>query len=206
MPYLYLVLSVFLSASSSVLGKIFNQKNDTKKDSSSFYNVLLMISVFLGWGVLYAADFSFHINVLWYSILFAVCYGACNLGIINALKHGPTMLTSLFLGLSLLLTTVWGFIFWDTQLTVLVAVGLILVICAITLCLYSKEKDNKGISLKWIFYIILACLGNAGCSIVQRTQQVQYDGMYGSMLMFFATGLSMLAYLYVYLRSNKTDQ
>lgn len=76
-----------MSASSSILGKIFNKGNDSKKDSTIFYNFLLMISVFIGWGVLYIIEFSFDVNVLWYSVLFAVCYTACNIGIINALKY-----------------------------------------------------------------------------------------------------------------------
>lgn len=205
MPYIYLITSVFMSASSSVFGKIFNKRNGEKKDASIFYNFLLMISVFIGWGILYIIDFSFDVNVLWYSALFAVFYTACNLGIINALKYGPAMLTSLFIGLSLLLTTIWGFLFWNAKITIPVVIGLILVICAIVLCLYTKEKDEKNISLKWLFYIALAFFGNAGCSIVQRTQQMQYEGQYGNMLMLFAMGLSALAYLIIYLRSNKED-
>ena len=68
MPYIYLVLSVFMSASSSVFGKLFNRKNDNAKDSTIFYNFLLTISVFAGWGILYATDFSFEKNaddILW---------------------------------------------------------------------------------------------------------------------------------------------
>ena len=132
-----------------------------------------MISVFIGWGILYIIDFSFDANVLWYSILFAICYTACNLGIINALKYGPAMLTSLFISLSLILTTLWGFVFWDAKVTLPVIIGLLLVACAIVLCLYTKGKDDKSVSWKWLLYVALAFLGNAGCSIVQRTLQVK---------------------------------
>ena len=205
MPYFYLIASVFMSASSSIIGKVFNKGNDSKKDSTIFFNFLLMISVFIGWGVLYITEFSFETNVLGYSVLFAVCYTAYNIGVINALKFGPAMLTSLFISLSLLLTTIWGFLFWNAKITAPVVIGLILVICAIVLCLYTKDKDEKSISLKWLFYVALAFFGNAGCSIVQRTQQVQYDGKHGNMLMLFAMGFCTLAYLIIYLRSNKED-
>ena len=205
MPYVYLILSVFMSASSSVFGKIFNKQNDQKKDATVFYNFLLMISVFVGWGIMYALEFSFNAGVLWYSMLFAVCYVACNLGIINALKYGPAMLTSLFISLSLILTTIWGFIFWNAKLTMFVIIGLILVVCAIVLCLYTKEKEEKRFSWKWLFYVLLAFFGNAGCSIVQRTQQIQYNGEHGNMLMMFATMFCALTYLLIYLKSDKTD-
>ena len=179
MEYVYLILSVFMNASSSVFGKIFNDKNGENKDSTVFYNFLLLVSVFLGWAFLYVLDFSFDVSVLKYSVLFAVCYTVCSVGIINALKYGPATLTSLLIGLSLLVTTIWGFIFWKTKVTVPVVLGLILVVCAITLCLYRKEKDDKAFSWKWLFYVTLAFFGNAGCSIVQRTQQVGYNGQYG---------------------------
>ena len=161
MPYLYLVLSVFMSASTSVFGKIFNKKNDGRKDTSAFYNFLLMISVFLGWGALYITDFSFDAGVLWYSALFAVCYITCNMGVINALKYGPVTITTLLISLSLILTTVWGFIFWDADISLTVIVGLVLVIVSIVLCLYSKEKEEKSFSWKWLFATgasVITCL------------------------------------------------
>ena len=112
MPYFYLTITVFMSASSSVLGTYFNKCNESKKDAVAFYNFLQLASVFLLWTVLYALDFSFDVAVLPYSVLFATCFVVCNFGIINALKYGSATLTSLFVGLSLIVTTVWGFIFW----------------------------------------------------------------------------------------------
>ena len=203
--YIYLILSVFMSASSSVFGKIFNKHNDGRRDSSAFYNFFLMLSACLGWGILYAVDFSFDVGVLWYSALFAVCYITTNIGIINALKYGPTTLTSLLIGLSLIVTTIWGFVFWNAEISLLVIVGLVLVVCAIVLCLYSKESDKKAFSWKWLVYVILAFFGNAGCSIVQRTQQMNYDGQHGNMLMLFATGISAFIYLFVYLKSDRRE-
>ena len=206
MPYIYLAISVFMNASSSVFGKLFNKRAEDKKDATIFYNFLLMISVCVCWAILYAIDFSFEVGVLWYSGLFALCYTVCHVGLINALKYGPASLTSLLMGLSLLVTTIWGFIFWNAELTIYVITGLILVACSIALCLYSKkDKEQQTISWKWLFYVALAFFGNAGCTIVQRTQQIQYNGQHGNMLMLFATLFSALAYLIIYLKSDNTD-
>lgn len=192
-------------ASTSVFGKIFNRQTDGRRDTSTFYNFLLMISVFSGWGILYATDFSFDAGVLLYSALFALCYITCNIGIINALKYGPTAITSLLINLSLILTTVWGFIFWGAKISPAVIVGLVFVVASIFLCLYSREKDEKAFSWKWLIYVSLAFFGNAGCSIVQRTQQVEYGGRHGNMLMLFATGACAIVYVILYLRSDKRD-
>ena len=203
MPYIYLIISVFMSASSSVFGKIFNERTEGKKDATIFYNFLFIISACVCWAILCIFDSSFEVNVLWYSVLFAICYTVFNIGSINALKHGPASLTALLICLSLLVTTIWGFIFWNAELTVYVVIGLIFVVCSICLCLYTKGNEEKLISWKWIFYVALAFFGNAGCAIVQRTQQLQHNGQHANMFMLFAMILSVATYLIVYLKSNR---
>lgn len=205
MPYIYLMLAVVMCSSSSICGKYFHRKAGAYRDNGIFYNFMLMISVFVGWGILYAINFSFDSGVLLYSAMFAACYAACQFGTIHALKHGPATLTALFNSLSLILTAIWGLIFWNAKLTVFVVTGLILVVCSITLCVYSKQQGEKSISPKWLFYVSLAFLGNAGCSIVQRTQQMQYGGQHGNMLMLFATGICALLYLFIFSGSDKRD-
>lgn len=205
MSYIYLILSVLTFASSSIFGKMFTRRNGKKRDSGTFYNFFFLISVFLGWCVLYAINFTFDAGVLWYSVLFAICYTVTSIGSINALKHGPVALTASLVGLSLIFATVWGFFFWDAKVTVPVIIGLVLVVISILLCLYSKEKEKKAFSLKWLFYVSLAFFGNAGATIVQRTQQIQYGGQHGNMLMTLALGVSVIAYLFIYLKSDKGD-
>ena len=146
MPYIYLILAVIMCSSSSICGKHFHKQVGARKGSGVFYNFMLMLSVSVGWAVLYVMDFSFDAGVLLYSAMFAVCYAACQFGTIHALKHGPATLTALFNSLSLILTAIWGLIFWNAKLTVFVITGLILVVCSITLCVYSKQKGEKSIS------------------------------------------------------------
>lgn len=184
---------------------MFTRQNGERHDSGTFYNFFLMISVFLGWCLLYVLDFSFDPKVLLYSALFGICYTVTNIGGINALKHGPVALTASIIGLSLILATIWGFFFWNAKVTFPVIIGLVLVVISIILCLYSREKEKKSFSIKWLFYVSLAFFGNAGATIVQRTQQIQYGGKHGNMLMTFALGFSVLAYLIIYLRSDRCD-
>ncbi len=156
MAYLYLIGSVIFVASESITGGIYNKKNVERKGASSLYTLLKIFSVFLFWSVLFLCDLSINTNVLWYSVLFAFSYALCCGSMIIALKTGPVLLTSLFLQLSMIGTTVWGFFFWNTPFTVWVAIGLLLVAIAIFLCLYtSKNEDNKQkVNIKKITAII----------------------------------------------------
>ena len=204
MPYAYLTLSVFAYASYSLFGKAFNLKCEGKKDVSALYNFILLSCVSLFWGIIFAFDRSFDPGVLIYSLLFAACFSICNVALINALKYGPVTLTSLFTGLSLVMTAIWGFFFWGAKVSVVSVVGLICVAVSIYLCL-KRGKDEKSFSFKWLIFVVIAFISNAGCSIVQRTEQLEYLGRYGNEMMFFASLISTVAIFVFYIVSDKSD-
>ena len=207
MPYLYLIGSVIFASSESILGTYYNRKNEGRKDSSPLYSFLCMCSVFVFWTIMFCKEPTLDWNVVWYALLFAFFYTLCNVCMIYALKTGPMALTSLFVQLALVGTTIWGFFFWDAKVTWLVAFGLAMVVLAIWLCLYQGKnaEGEKTISLKWLIYAVLACVGNAGCSITQRSQQIKFDGQYGNFLMMIATAVSVAICLSAYIKSDRKD-
>ena len=205
MPYFYLISTVCLFSFTSIFGKIFTRANGKYKGSEAFYNFLLIISVFIGWCVLFATKPSFDVTALIYSAIFGLSFVLTNIGLINALKHGPATLTALFLNLSLIVSTVWGFFFWNAPITIPVIIGLILVVIAIPLCLFSGNGNEKSISLKWLIYALLVLVGNSGCTIAQRTYQMASGGEHGNMMMMCAIGIAVLFYFVLYMRSDRSD-
>lgn len=206
MQYLYLVLSVFCLSSSNIIGSLFNRKNQNRVGVTPLYNFFLLAAVFLCWLMMFLGDRTYDLAVLPYALLFALCYTVCSISTINALKTGPVMLTALFGQLSLILVSVWGFFFWNAAFTWSVGIGLVLTAIALWLCLYrGKSGESVGISFKWLRYVLLIVLSNAGCSIVQRTQQTNFGGKYGNFLMVIATGISALICLVRFLCSDRRD-
>jgi drug/metabolite transporter (DMT)-like permease len=131
-----------------------------------------------------------------------VCYTACNYGFIEAIKTGSITFTTLLLQLSFICVPIWGFFFWDTKFTPFVWIGFALVAASLALCLYKgKEKDSKY-SWKWLLYALLAFIGNAGCSIIQRTQQINCNGQYGSFFMVLSMGISSVIGIIICLQSK----
>lgn len=208
MDYFYLSASVFLIATSSIFGSCYNLKNEQRRDPTPIFNLLLISAALVGWSLFYAFDFSFNLATLPYAIIFAVGHALVDVGFILALATGPVSLTSLILQLSLIGTTVWGFIFWGEEPTLLTWLGLVLVVIAIALCLFSPKKngaDKKPITLKWILFATMAFVGNATCTIAQRTHQTAFDGKHGNMLMAFAMLFLFLFFLILYRFSNRAD-
>ena len=210
MPYLYLILSVFCMSAGSICGGYYSRKNKDKRSPTPIYNLLMISTVFLGWTILFVTDFSFDVKVLCYAIPMGICYSTCVFSNISAIKCGPVSLSALFLQLSLIGVTVWGFIFWNAQVTVWSVVGLVLAVGSIVLCLYEKKdgeektEENK-ISLKWLIFALLSFFANAATSILQRTQQIRFNGEHANTLMFFAMGIGMIAFSVMYVFSDKTD-
>jgi len=209
MHYFYLISTVFLSASSSLFGGFYGRMTKGKRDASALYSFIVCSAAFLGWIGLFLTDPSFDVGVIPYSVGFGLSYAICQFGLINALRTGPVALSTLMLNLSLIATVIWGFIFWDAKFSVLAVIGLILVAISFWLCLSTKKEADKGdekrVSLKWFIYSLFAFAGNAGCSIIQKTQQMKFGGQHGKIMMVFAIFFAVIFTLVVYLKSNKSD-
>ena len=218
MPYVYLIGATASTATANLLNAFFARKNKNSKNSSGFYSLLYAAFAFLSWLILFLIKPSFDWTTVWYAIGFAVFYFMGVSGYALAFKSGPVMLTSLFISLSLIGATVWGFFFWEDEFTYLVGIGLALVVAAVALCLYKgkangqtkdDEQENQEttpkISVKWILFVLLSFVGNAGCTIVQRTQQTAQQGQHGNLLMLVATGIATTVFAITYFAKDASD-
>ena len=69
MPYIYLLVSVFMGASSSVFGKFFGRKNEGVKDATKLYNFLQLsipsfLSNFVSGGIKTCEEFQIDLIIL----------------------------------------------------------------------------------------------------------------------------------------------
>ena len=208
MPYLFLVISVFCMASSSVCGGYFNRRTANNKDQTALFNFIRTLCMLIFYCVYYAFDFSFDPKVLLYSLAIGVGFSLCTVAYIYALKNGTVALTSLVFQSSLIGVTIWGLIFWNAPLTVTVGLGIGLVAVGLALCILSPKKaeeKNKTVSFKWFLWAFLAFLGNAVSTIAQREQQIAFDGKHGSMLMVFALLIATIFCFILFLKSDRSE-
>lgn len=192
MSCIYLLATILFSAMLSIMTAVFNNRNHTP-NISNLYNVIYMAASLVCWTVMYIMNFSFEIKVLLYSALYGVFYTMALIGLFNAITCGSVSLTSFVKQLSFVGVAVWGFIFWRSPVTLTVIVALFLIAVSLFLCFKNdKNKTNNPLSIKWVVYVLILFIGNAGCSIVQKYQQIAFDGKHGNMLMCFAVGFAML--------------
>ena len=208
MPYFYLSITVFCMASSSVCGGYFNRHTSNLKDQTPLFNFSRSIFTLICWCIFFAFNFSIELSVVPYALLMGASYSLTIISNINALKAGSVALTSLMLQSSLIFVTIWGLIFWGAPLTPTTIIGLILVAVSLTLCVLpskNKTSTDKGVSLKWFFWAILTLGANAVCTILQREQQIAYNGKHGSMFMVITLLISSMVCGVVFAKSDKSQ-
>ena len=196
MPYIYLLCAITTSAGLAIAGTLFNQKNDHRDGLGHLYNVIGGFSNFATWLIIFALNPTFDWAVLPYSVGYGVSYALFWVGLTGALQAGSSALTGFIKQIAFVFVAVWGFFFWGSEPTAMVLAGVALIAIALFLCLVPIGKGTvKGsfrITGKWLFYAMLILFGNAGCAILQKTQQRVFDGQYGNQLMVFATCLAAI--------------
>lgn len=204
MEYLYLLMAMTFSATITIGGRLYNDRNKERSNTSLLYNVLSAVANAFVWLVLWIFDFSFDAKVLPYCGLLGIFVGLFNMGMIGALKYGSTSVTALVKQMALVGISVWGFVFWDAQLSWMTGIGLVLVVIALVLCLVNKKDGvQSGSFWKWAFYAVLITVGNAGIGIVLRYQQMAFDYQHKNMFMFFGVLFGAVFCALLALREDK---
>ena len=209
MPYIYLLCAILTSALLAICGTLFNQKNHHREGLGHLYNLIGGCSNFLTWVIVFCFGPSADWRVLPYSAAYGICYALFWVGLTGALQCGSSALTGFIKQIAFVFVALWGFVFWNSDPTVTVIAGIVLIAIALFLCLVpigkSAPKGTIKITGKWLLYAFLILLGNAGCSILQRTQQMNFGKQHGSFLMVTATFLAAIFCALMCVKDDKRE-
>jgi drug/metabolite transporter (DMT)-like permease len=124
-------------------------------------------------------EWYFEARLLIPSAGFALSYAAATVFAVLAMKYGSLALSSLIISCSLLIPTFYGMIALSEPVRATLIVGLVMLVGALVMINYRKEKKEGGNALKWAVCVTLAALGNGMCSVVQKAKQ-EYWGEAGN--------------------------
>lgn len=193
MSYLLILLCVITCTVQSPLNKSFQQKYH-----GGIYTYPSMVSLFAALfftlSSLFTGGLHYEWGVLPYSLLFGASAALCNVSMVVALAEGSLALTALITSYSLMIPTVYGMIFLHETPGLLAYIGIALLVASLYLtnAKGNKEEEKTRITGKWLVAVILCALANGACSIIQREQQLAFDGGYKNELMIVALLCSVL--------------
>ena len=190
------------SATLSIMSSLFGRHNSKAENTSYLYSVIVTSAATITWGIICLLNEGFKLESIGFSVIYGAFYTIAMIGMFKAYQIGSVSLTAFIKQLSLIAVSVWGFIFWGNSLTLNIAIGIILIVVALYLCLKTKESGGQKISLKWCLFAMMLLVGNAGCSIVQKYQQMAFNRN-GNAFMFFGALFSLLVSVVLYLINIK---
>lgn len=162
--YVLLAVAALTVACQNITKKKFNQKSSVGVFLFSGMISLCAMAFF----IVINDDWSYLPEQLPHSFGFALSYTAYTLFAVMAMKAGSLAKTSLVLSSSLLIPTLYGFLFLNETISITLVVGLALLIAGLWLVNYVKEKSVA--TLKWALFAFLAFAGSGMCSVVQKMQ------------------------------------
>lgn len=187
MNYIYLISIIIGVSMQNVFKKSFTQK--TNGGGYYFFGALSSLAAMLFF-VITSKEFEWNRGFIPYSVGFAVSYGAATVFSTAAVSCGSLSISSLVISYSLMLPTLYGLVFLNDPISIGLIPGLVLL--AVSLLLINAKNDKAPITFKWVVYVLLAFLGNGLCSVVQKMQQVKFDGAYKNEFMIIALAIVAL--------------
>ncbi|MBQ2135703.1 MAG: hypothetical protein II201_02330 [Clostridia bacterium] len=172
----------------SVFKKLFD--GNCKSGQLTFSALVSLFALLVFLIISKSADFTYA--VIPYSVLFALCYALTTVKSIFALGCGSLAITSLIFSYSLIIPTFYGIIFWKEKIGLLQSVGILALLISLFLVRGEADKEKRGISAKWLIFVIISFFTNGFCSVIQRQQQIEFSGKYDTCFMIYALAFAVI--------------
>lgn len=212
MIYFLLILSVVTASGKALFGKAIGNH------STTFKQTLLLnfqsFSVSLVCAILFTVHkigsiFTVSPYTIILALIFSVSVTATQITQSKAMSMGASSSVSLIYSFGFTVPIIYGLFVWKETVSVFQYVGLALLIVALVLIVYKREKSEKK-GLSWFVLALLAMLGSGINGIIQKTHQLSsFSGEIDLFLLYtmlFSTVLTGIATLIVKDKTRTTEQ
>lgn len=182
----YLIAIILGLAFQNVAKKPYTEKAGGK--GVYFFSLLTSLAAMVFF-IATSGGFEWNSGLLVYSFMFALSYGLAVVFMTVAVACGSLSFTSLAVSYSLMLPTVYGLVWLHDTMSMGFIPGLVLLALSLVLINVKNEDSGTGITLKWIVSAFLAFFGNGMCTVVQKMQQLKFDGQYKNEFMIIALAM-----------------
>ena len=185
MEYIFLIIVVICVSLQNILKKHYATK--TEKQNTFLFAFFTVFAAMLFFVVQSGFKLEFNPAILPYCVGFAVSFCATMFGAFLAIKYGPLSITLLLTSYSLIIPTFHGVFVLNDSISLVGIIGFALLLISLFFINIKKgEETEKKFSLKWFIYLLMSFFGNGFCSLIQKLQQLKFDGDYKSEFMILA--------------------
>ena len=190
MNALYLISVILGISGQNAAKKSYNKRTDG--NGIYLFSAISVLAAALFF-LITSGKMQWNADIIPYAVGFAVFYAMAIVFGTMAVSCGPLSITALITSYSLILPTLFGLLFLQepVRMGLIPGLGFLLV----SLVLINRINENIPITPKWVVCVILAFLGNGGCSIAQKLQQSVFEGSYKNEFMFIALSAVLVVLL-----------
>lgn len=186
--YLILVASTLLATGKALFCKALGTGKYSKKETAILNFKSLLVAFFCS--LIFVADeihmlFKISTFSLTLSIFFGISVAITQIMQSKAMGNGPTSLVSLVYACGFLVPIFYGLFFWDEGVSIYQWLGIILLVIALCLIVFKREKGGKLSA--WLPFAVIAMLGSGANAIFQKTHQ--YSSFAGELKFFLVYSL-----------------
>lgn len=197
--YIILVFATAVMSLQSIFSKQYNRKCGSP--DPTLYTVVLTFWALLFFCVLSGGHVQVPPQLLPYAAGFGIAYAAALGGLNFAISAGPLSYSCLVNSYSLIIPTLYGIVILKDEIRITAYIGIAL-LCA-SIFLINKKKEEGKLSARWILYILTAFVGNGMAAVIQKMQQLKFNGAYKNEFMMTALAVAFLILALIALLQKK---
>lgn len=185
-------LLLFIIILSGGFQGIIRKKFAIRAPSASFsFTTGNMIFVLLFF-IITCRNFTYPKELLPYSIGMATSFCVAGVTGMLAIVTGSLALSSLIGSYSLILPAIYGIVFLDEPTSIAFYIGLLLLLISLFFINFEPKGEKKQITLKWIIIMVIQFFSNGANSIIQKLQQMDFNGLYKNEFMIVAIAIVVI--------------
>lgn len=199
MSAFYLISIILGVAFQNVVRKPYTDKTQGK--GVYFFGFLVSLAAMIFF-IATSGGLKWNPGLILYGAFFALAYATATVAGTVAVSCGSLSITTLIISYSLMIPAVYGLIFLKDPISFGLIPGLVLLM--ISLYLINIRGQGAKVTLKWVVAVFLGFFGNGMCSVVQKMQQVKFEGSYKNEFMIVALAMvTVFLGVLVFVRERK---
>ena len=178
MGYLLLILKAFSHQAETMIVRRYGQKHQV---GGMFFNAVICLFSMIFFVVTDKGGYYFPKSLWTYGIISCIMFASGFYFMYAALKNGSFALTKLLSSFSGVITIFYGIAILKENANWLTYVSLVLIFTSVFLMNFGKadktsQENKKAFSVKWLVYVVIVFVSNGLIGVLQREQQLAFDG------------------------------
>lgn len=202
MQYILLLITIIFNSAQQIIQKQYNTKE--KEPAPFLFLVVNMATAMIFFVLSSGFKLNFTSEIIPHSIAFSISYIMGFVGNIIAIGCGSLAITALVISYSLVLPMLYGAIFLHEKISAAGFAGIAMLL--ISILLLNLKKEKLEFSPKWLLFVAIAFVGNGLCTIIQKNQQLCFDGNFKSEFMILALAIATLVMLIFAIARKETKR